>query len=83
MCCRKVKHKALGFITYTAVDFCSFFFATKTVSGVPKPSDRSSVDDLRNQVFAHLPQGNLTKLQFQNAVGNVLVAFKTLGLPDV
>ena len=50
------------------------------------PLIRSSVDNLRNfrnQVFAHLPQANLTKLQFQNAVGNVLVAFETLGLPDV
>ncbi|XP_068705665.1 uncharacterized protein [Montipora foliosa] len=47
---------------------------------------RSSVDDLRNfrnQDFAHLPQGNLTKLEFQNAVGKVLVAFQTLGLSDV
>ena len=50
------------------------------------PLIRSSVNDLRkfrNEDFAHLPQGNLTKLQFQNAVGNVLVSFKTLGLSDV
>ena len=50
------------------------------------PLIRSSVDDLRNfrnQDFAHLPQGNLTKLEFQNAVGKVLVAFQTLGLSDV
>ncbi|XP_068736191.1 uncharacterized protein [Montipora capricornis] len=47
---------------------------------------RSSVDDLRNfrnQDFAHLPQGNLTKLEFQNAVGKVLVAFQALTLSDV
>ncbi|XP_068737135.1 uncharacterized protein [Montipora capricornis] len=50
------------------------------------PLIRSSVDDLRNfrnQDFAHLPQGNLTKLEFQNAVGKVLVAFQALGLSDV
>ncbi|XP_068705663.1 uncharacterized protein [Montipora foliosa] len=47
---------------------------------------RSSVDDLRNfrnQDFAHLPQGNLTKLEFKNAVGKVLVAFQALSLSDV
>ncbi|XP_068705643.1 uncharacterized protein [Montipora foliosa] len=50
------------------------------------PLIRSSVDDLRtfrNQDFAHLPQGNLTKLEFQNAVGKVLVAFQALSLSDV
>ena len=50
------------------------------------PLIRSSVDDLRNfrnQDFAHLPQGNLTKLEFPNAVGKVLVAFEKLGLSDV
>ncbi|XP_068705672.1 uncharacterized protein [Montipora foliosa] len=50
------------------------------------PLIRSRVDDLRNfrnQDFAHLPQGNLTKLEFQNAVGKVLIAFQTLGLSDV
>ncbi|XP_068736187.1 uncharacterized protein [Montipora capricornis] len=49
------------------------------------PLIRSSVDDLRNfrnQDFAHLPKGNLTKLEFQNGVGKVLVAFQTLGLSD-
>ncbi|XP_068737766.1 uncharacterized protein [Montipora capricornis] len=47
---------------------------------------RSSVDGLRNfrnKVFAHLQQGSLTKLEFQNAVGKVLVAFQKLGLSDV
>ena len=50
------------------------------------PLIRSSVDDLRkfrNQDFAHLPQGNLTKLEFQNVVGKVLVAFQALSLSDV
>ena len=50
------------------------------------PLIRSSVDDLRNfrnQDFAHLPQGNLKKLEFQNAVGKVLVAFQALSLSDV
>ena len=50
------------------------------------PLIRSSVDDLRNfrnQDFAHLPQGNLTKLEFQTVVGKVLVAFQALGLSDV
>ena len=49
------------------------------------PLIRSSVDDLRNfrnQDFAHFPQGNLTKLEFQTAVGKVLVAFQRLGLSD-
>ncbi|XP_068703615.1 uncharacterized protein [Montipora foliosa] len=46
----------------------------------------SNVDALRifrNQDFAHLPQGQLTKLAFQNAIGKVSVAFLALGLSDV
>ena len=46
----------------------------------------SNVDALRifrNQDFAHLPQGQLTKLEFQNAIGKVSAAFLALGLSDV
>ena len=39
--------------------------------------------NFRNQDFAHLPQGNLTMLEFQIAVRKVLVAFQKLGLSDV
>ncbi|XP_068673951.1 uncharacterized protein [Montipora foliosa] len=47
---------------------------------------RSNVDALRifrNHDFAHLPQGQLTKLEFQNAIGRVSAAFLALGLSDV
>ena len=47
---------------------------------------RKNVDDLRNfrnEEFAHMPQGSLSKIDFQNAVSKVDVAFQALSLPTV
>ena len=44
---------------------------------------RSNVDDLRefrNEEFAHMPQGQLSDLQFKLAVRKVKIAFQCLGL---
>ena len=44
---------------------------------------RSSVDDLRkfrNEVFAHVPQGQISKPNFQSALAKVQGAFQPLGL---
>ena len=44
---------------------------------------RSNVDDLRefrNEEFAHMPQGQLSDLQFRLAVQKVKIAFQCLGL---
>ena len=47
---------------------------------------RSNVDDLRkfrNEVFAHVPQGHISKPKFQNAIAKVQGAFQALGLSTV
>ncbi|CAH3152958.1 unnamed protein product [Porites lobata] len=47
---------------------------------------RNNVDDLRkfrNEEFAHIPQGSLPKMDFQNAIGKVHCAFHALGLSTV
>ncbi|CAH3178591.1 unnamed protein product, partial [Porites lobata] len=47
---------------------------------------RNNVDDLRNfrnEEFAHIPQGSLPEMDFQNAIGKVQVAFNALGLSTV
>ena len=47
---------------------------------------RSSVDDLRefrNEVFAHMPRGQLSDLQFRVAARKVQIAFQVLGLTTV
>ena len=47
---------------------------------------RKNVDDLRkfrNEEFAHIPQGSLPEMDFQNAIGKVQVAFHALGLSTV
>ena len=47
---------------------------------------RKSVDDLRNfrnKEFAHIPQGSLSEIDFQNAITKVDVAFQALNLPTV
>ena len=44
---------------------------------------QSNVDDLRefrNEVFAHLPQGQMSKPKFQTEIAKVLGAFEALGL---
>ena len=44
---------------------------------------KSNVDDLRkfrNEVFAHLPQGQISKPKFQSAIAKVEGAFQALGL---
>ena len=46
----------------------------------------TNVDDLRNfrnQEFAHIIQGSLSNIDFQNAIGKVEVAFQALRLPTV
>ncbi|XP_067053846.1 uncharacterized protein [Acropora muricata] len=45
---------------------------------------RSNVDDLRkfrNQDFAHLPRGHISKSKFQSAIAKVQGVFQALGLP--
>ncbi|KAM7443072.1 hypothetical protein ABFA07_008157 [Porites harrisoni] len=47
---------------------------------------RKTVDNLRkfrNEEFAHIPQGSLPEMDFQNAIGKVHVAFHALGLSTV
>ena len=47
---------------------------------------RTNVDDLRkfrNEEFAHMPQGQLSELDFKNAIGKVFAAFQALGLPTI
>ena len=47
---------------------------------------RKNVNDLRkfrNQEFAHMPQGSLSEIDFQNAISKVDVAFQALSLPTV
>ncbi|XP_015766751.1 PREDICTED: uncharacterized protein LOC107345543 [Acropora digitifera] len=47
---------------------------------------RSNVDDLRkflNEVFAHMPQGQISKSKFQGAIAKVQGAFQALGLSTV
>ncbi|CAH3168692.1 unnamed protein product [Porites evermanni] len=47
---------------------------------------RNNVDDLRkfrNEEFAHILQGSLPEMDFQNAIGKVHVAFHALGLSTV
>ena len=47
---------------------------------------RSNVDDLRkfrNEVFAHLPRGQISKPEFQSAIANVQGAFQALGLSTI
>ena len=47
------------------------------------PAVRANVADLRkfrNEEFAHMARGDLSDLEFQNAIGNVDVAFRGLGL---
>ncbi|CAH3019883.1 unnamed protein product, partial [Porites evermanni] len=49
-------------------------------------SVRKNVDDLRNfrnEEFAHMPQGSLSEIDFQNAISKVDVAFQALSLPTV
>ncbi|XP_067053052.1 uncharacterized protein [Acropora muricata] len=47
---------------------------------------QSNVNDLRefrNEVFAHLPQGQMSKLKFQTEIAKVQTAFEALGLSTV
>ncbi|XP_015763055.1 PREDICTED: uncharacterized protein LOC107342116 [Acropora digitifera] len=47
---------------------------------------RSNVHDLRkfrNEVFAHVPQGQISKPKFQSAIAKVQGVFQVLGLPTV
>ena len=47
---------------------------------------RKNVNDLRkfrNEEFAHIPQGSLSEIDFQNAISKVDVAFQALSLPTV
>ena len=52
----------------------------------PNTVVRSNVDALRkfrNEDFAHMSEGNLSDLQFQNIIGKVQNAFQALGLSTV
>ena len=47
---------------------------------------RSNVDDLRqfrNKVFAHMPQGQISKREFRSAIAHVEGAFQALSLSTV
>ena len=47
---------------------------------------RTNIDDLRkfrNEEFAHMPQGQLSELDFKIAIGKVFAAFQALGLSTV
>ena len=47
---------------------------------------KKNVEDLRNfrnEEFAHIPQGSLSEIDFQNAISKVDVAFQALSLPTV
>ena len=47
---------------------------------------RTNVDDLRkfrNEEFAHMPQGQLSELDFKIAIGKVSAAFQALGLSTI
>ena len=47
---------------------------------------RKNLNDLRNfrnKEFAHMPQGSLSEIEFQNAISKVDVAFQALSLPTV
>ena len=47
---------------------------------------KTNVDDLRkfrNEEFAHMPQGQLSELNFKIAIGKVFAAFQALGLSTV
>ena len=47
---------------------------------------RKNVDDLhnfRNEEFAHMPQGSLSEVDFQNAISKVDVAFQALSLSTI
>ena len=47
---------------------------------------RKNINDLRkfrNEEFAHMPQGQLSELDFKNAIGKVFAAFQALGLSTV
>ena len=47
---------------------------------------KTNVDDLRkfrNEEFAHMPQGQLSELDFKIAIGKVFAAFQALGLSTV
>ena len=39
--------------------------------------------NFRNEEFAHMPQGSLSEIDFQNAISKVDVAFQALSLPTV
>ena len=69
---------------------CTMLFYAILYSGCVGPylasTVRNNVDDLRkfrNEEFAHILQGSLPEIDFQNAVGKVQVAFHALGLSTV
>ncbi|CAH3183953.1 unnamed protein product [Porites lobata] len=69
---------------------CTMLFYAILYSGCVGPylasTVRNNVDDLRkfrNEEFAHILQGSLPEIDFQNAVGKVEVAFDALGLSTV
>ena len=69
-------------------DVTMLFFAilfSDCVGPVLSAIVRKNVDDLRDfrNEFAHMPQGSLSEIHFQNAVSKVEVAFQALSLSTV
>ena len=69
---------------------CTMLFYAILYSGCVGPylasTVRNNVDDLRkfrNEEFAHIPQGSLPEMDFQNAIGKVHASFNALGLCTV
>ena len=65
--------------------FYAILFSDCVGKGLSAPV-RKNVNDLRkfrNEEFAHMPQGSLPEIDFQNAISKVDVAFQALSLPTV
>ena len=59
---------------------------SRSPSSMALLKEYTNVDDLRNfrnQEFAHIIQGSLSNIDFQNAIGKVEMAFQALRLPTV
>ena len=69
-------------------DFTMFFYAILYPDCMFRRNAvvRRNVDDLRkfrNEEFAHMPQGQLSELDFKIAIGKVSAAFQALGLSTI
>ena len=87
---RRNKHMLSTMIKGNRVEWdCTMFFYAILYSDCiynPNAVVRTNVDDLRkfrNEEFAHMPQGQLSELDFKIAIGKVFAAFQALGLSTV